>query len=117
VNKKIKKAIIHENIDKMIFLMAVIELHMNEGLLNLDNLLEKKYNPLTNFIFDCEETKVYESPLASKYVDFLISIGDDGIHTSVFEDVQDKCKSPHFSIIKQNIETRQGSDDEDTDED
>jgi hypothetical protein len=89
ITKRVKEAIRNENLPEMSFCSAVLEIHWIGGMLDLERLKKAKFNPLTHFIFDCEQTLVHKSPLARKYIDFLFDIGDIQINKQVMEDIGD----------------------------
>lgn len=98
ITKRIKEAIRYENLLKLTFLSAVLEMHLKFGMLDMDQLVDAKFNPLTHFLVDCEKSKIHEEPLAGQYIDLLLSIGDDRINKKVFHEIEDVCQSRYVNI-------------------
>jgi hypothetical protein len=65
-------------------------IYISKNLFDLDQLTERFQNPLTDFIIDCEDTKIYESKFANYYINSLIENGDDLIPSGLY-DLINKC--------------------------
>jgi hypothetical protein len=101
VKKIIDKIIEYIQYDKIRSLKIsslVLELHIRSGMLDLDKLVEKEYNPLTYFLKDCEKSLIHEQPRAGEFVDFLLEIGDEQINKNVFHDINEVCRSEYLRL-------------------
>jgi hypothetical protein len=98
LTKRIQHSIIEEDINALTFYMSIIELHFKYLLFDDDKLVDARYNPLTHFLYDCEDSKIHEYPLSRNYVDFLLEIGDDRINKEVFHEIEGVCNSRYVNI-------------------
>jgi hypothetical protein len=74
------------------FYVNLMIFYLDNKLFDLEQLTKRGQNPLTNFIFDCEETEILHSDLARQYITDLIKRGDNKLPNDV-SDILNRCSS------------------------